>query len=376
MLPPLTTDRNMQLEHISNNTISLLSEFVPIPNVEKDVPFENKDPSLKLFLFRNRLTRVPGALFSLDHLTVLSLRGNLLTELPPSIMQLTNLRELNVSQNCLKHVPMELIELLYDDRCSLKSLTLHPNPWYQPRPETEEPELEPVPLKPRPAELSPENSGNDWLSISSESKDKRGECLYAYFRARTPVQVMDTLGLTYTDFRIDPNEAHLSTEAWDSEPAWPEEHNPPSSGKVLSLMELALQSCSRSPYLSKMPEILDQKEHGHLIGLLNTTYEQHETGGLRCTVCKRPVIKPAAQWIEWWQVFQSRQDTSDPRALPGGPDEGIPTRKEEPLTKNPNEKLTPFLRRACSWKCVLDPVRGLGQRREKMDGEVGNHMTS
>ena len=72
-------NRRTDLEEISDETISRLSEFVRIPLVAQDVPFVPSDPALSLYLSGNRLTRAPGATFNLEFLTVLSLRNNRIT---------------------------------------------------------------------------------------------------------------------------------------------------------------------------------------------------------------------------------------------------------------------------------------------------------
>lgn len=351
----------MRLETISNNTISLLSEFVAIPNVEKDVPFEQRDPSLQLFLFNNRLTRVPGAIFDLNHLTVLSLRGNQLTELPPSIRKLTNLRELNLSQNLLRYLPMELLELLYDQNCSLETLQLHPNPWYQPKPAETGPHSGLLWLKTRPPIRDPKHSGNRWLkkSLGAEALH-RNVNLYAFFRARTPVEVTYTVGAGPSNFHIGHGETYLPTEDWDSEPQWPTDLSRPLSKRVPSLMELSLQACLRSPYLTKLSGLLDPQSHRHLFGRLEKAQEWLETGGVTCTVCQQPMINPTAQWLEWWQIYESKKIdlvTSASNSLVARLSSHPAARS---LSGNKDEKMIPFIRRACSWKCVLHPVRGLG----------------
>lgn len=373
----------MQLESISNDTISLLSEFVAIPDVEKDVPFEQRDPSLQLFLFRNQLTRVPGAIFDLNHLTVLSLRGNQLTELPPSIQRLINLRELNVSQNLLKYLPMDLLELLYDECCSLKTLHLHPNPWFQPQPAESGPQKGRLWLKSRPPLEDPIFSGNRWLtrSVRHEATSRRKH-LYAFFQARTPVELMYAKARRVpTSFRIGRDETFLPTEDWGSEPEWPADLDWPLSKKVPSLMELSLQACLRSPFAARLSEFLDPQLHRRLLGPLEQAQEWLETGGATCTVCQQLIIKPAAQWIEWWQIYEKHKA---PRMLLPGPSERMlpETFVSRPaalsLSRKEDEKLIPFIRRACSWQCVLHPVRGLGlaqalkgdeTNRENLDGE-------
>ncbi|KAG7147269.1 hypothetical protein HYQ46_003902 [Verticillium longisporum] len=122
----------MGLESLSNATIAPLAELVPIPLVAEDVPFEQKDPSLKLFLFGNPLFLVPGAVFDLQHLTVLSLRGCGLRELPAAVAKLSQLETLNLAQNSLRHLPAELLDLLAAPG-KLKNMQLQGNDFYRPR---------------------------------------------------------------------------------------------------------------------------------------------------------------------------------------------------------------------------------------------------
>ncbi|KAF2965577.1 hypothetical protein GQX73_g7975 [Xylaria multiplex] len=116
---------------IPDGPISRLAELALIPSVDKDVPFEQVNPEVGLYLSNNRLTRAPGALFNLEHLTYLSLRNNQISELPPSIGKLRNLRELNLSLNRLHYLPGELLHLLKYPSV-LSSLHVHPNPFDQP----------------------------------------------------------------------------------------------------------------------------------------------------------------------------------------------------------------------------------------------------
>lgn len=366
----------------------MLSEIARIPNVDKGVPFEHQDPELKLFLSTNELAHVPRAVFDLNNLTVLSLRGNSLTELPPAILQLKNLQTLNVSQNKLKCLPVELLELVYDPKCSLESLMLHPNPWYQPDVEESE-----VPWSSEKVDRTrpgpgPEGRGCRWLSQASPKPHTA-----TYFDGkrwtRTPVQFSNTKGAIYSTFRINPETTRLPTEDPDSEPALPPQ-NPAQervqlSGevrttKVHSLLELALQACSRSPYLPDLPDMLPTDvAHAHVRNLLVDTQVRSYTGGVECTVCRRPVVKPTAEWIEWWEMFLNYQ-ILDPRLARGGNDDHVHPEARRPLpssvaaedlvsrvqylTQIPEERLVPFVRRACSWNCVLDTVRGLGRQPE------------
>ncbi|WFD32639.1 hypothetical protein MSPP1_003688 [Malassezia sp. CBS 17886] len=78
---------------------------------------------LQFFLWDNRLSRLPSALFQLDNLGVLSLRKNRLTHLPPAIGELRHLRELNVGGNALAYLPAEM------QRLRLDTFTYMPNPF-------------------------------------------------------------------------------------------------------------------------------------------------------------------------------------------------------------------------------------------------------
>lgn len=352
----------MQLESISNETISRLSEIVTIPNVQRDVPFEQKEPSLGLFLSQNRLTRIPGTTFDLDRLTSLSLRSNQLTEVPPSIRRLVNLRLLNLSQNLLKYLPMELLELLYDERCSLKELYLHPNPWYQPMAAENGPHRGQVWMKLIPPVRDPESSGNRWLTRLYDFKTLQEICLYAFFRARTPVEVVGSAKIVPTSFQMKREDIFLPTEDWEQEPEWPSDLNRPLLNNVPSLMELSLHACSRSPYAAKLSEFLDPRSHRQVFKPLEQAQEWLQTGGATCTVCKRQMIKPTAQWIEWWQIFENRI----PFVGAAENAQNAHVRRYEAfaaprtLSGRHDEELIPFIRRACSWQCVLHPAKGLG----------------
>ncbi|ATY58741.1 Leucine Rich Repeat domain [Cordyceps militaris] len=122
---------SLGLEDLSNETITPLAQLSCIPQVDRDVAFEQKDPELKIYLARNRLRRLPGNLFDLTFLTVLSLRDNKLSEIPVSIAKLTNLRELNLAQNKLRSLPPQLLDLI-GPAGRLKKLMLFPNPFAQP----------------------------------------------------------------------------------------------------------------------------------------------------------------------------------------------------------------------------------------------------
>ncbi len=121
-----------ELVSLGNATIEPLSGFSCIPVVTKGVAFEQKEPSLKIYLGNNRLQRLPSAIFTIEHITLLSLRGNRLTEIPPAIGKMKNLEVLNISQNALTSLPYELMELFLTSLC-LTDVLLHPNPFFKPK---------------------------------------------------------------------------------------------------------------------------------------------------------------------------------------------------------------------------------------------------
>lgn len=365
--------RAQGLQHISNATISLISQIARIPSVERGVPFEHQDPELHLFLWSNQLTRVPGAVFDLDHLTILSLRGNALTELPPAVLKLKKLQTLNVSLNNLKYLPVELLELIYDPESSLETLMLHPNPWYRPEGD-EEPE---APWSSENTDRTysgpgPQGRGSRWLT----REPRAGSYLDGKLWARSPVEFKNTQDAVYSAFRVKPDDKTLPTEDLESEPVPPMQNTAQQrillstevkTTKVPSLMELALQASARNPYLSELPEILaDTTPNTRMCNLLVDTQVHSYTGGQRCTVCRRPVIKPTAQWFEWWEILVNHQ-------VPGDSADSEPLAKVQYLTQSPGERLVPFVRRTCSWNCVRSPVRGLGRppSEESADANTG-----
>lgn len=362
----LTKLRGLNLHEISNDTIRILEDVAPIPQVSKNVSFTQSDAELSILLSNNRLGRCPGAIFDLQNLTVLSLRGNRLTELPPAIFNLTNLKQLNVSLNALTHLPMELLELLYNDDSKLSTLLIHPNPFHQPDSHGELlGDIDHLPHEAYPS--------RKWLQ---KPADKDG--FHAWLMARTPVQYLGWRSShdegrhygSYSQFRIPLDaQSRLDTEDIDTVPDLPAPSSSATSQtsskaiptKVLSLFELCLQTIPL-----KYPAKTDWAEHvrylgirknmanfeaegDHLVKILQDVDAQYEAGFKICTVCKRQVVKPAAQWIEWWDIFYTQTAR-------------LPTARNLcALSANPEERLVPFLRQACTWGCVNDPVRGLGE---------------
>ncbi|KAF7562725.1 hypothetical protein G7046_g1386 [Stylonectria norvegica] len=287
---------SMGLQEISNDTISPLSHLSRIPFVTKDVAFEHKDPELKIYLAMNSLTRVPGAIFDLTHLTTLSLRGNKLTEIPPAISKLHRLKELNVSQNRLRYLPIELLDL-FGLNSSLRTLVIHPNPLLQP-----ELDLETRAGSDSEVSLAPDLQ-NALFDLSDLSRDKLERLLTPVLVSRSlgrsPVQLSNTSGRVISDFRLPLESTQLvSVETFKNDERSPSSHltshNAPdkrrsrisSSGvpsSVPSLLEIALQTCYRSVQLPDMKHYLP----GELVRLnqfLDRAVKQKAAGKLNSLV--------------------------------------------------------------------------------------------
>ncbi|KAJ0278265.1 hypothetical protein Brms1b_010052 [Colletotrichum noveboracense] len=339
----------MGLKSLSDATVRILSEFSCIPVVAEGVPFEHKDPSLELYLYRNPLQRLPGAIFDLEHLTVLSLRGCRLRELPPAIGKMRKLKTLNLAQNLLRYLPAELLDLMAAPS-SLVELLLQGNHFFQ------------------NADL-PRLSDMDNLT----AEDPEGKNLLEAWRegfsgtagrffARSPVHYLDTSGFSHSDFRLDPEAVMVPIDRPEGDGA--SLVTPPSSApyhsksagrsvmstqgsRVPSLMELALRSAYKTSNLEELPDYIP--EMPKLQGLLERAADQKEVGGQTCCACKKPFVAPTVQWLEWWQVclVESRQR------------EGNHFLRSRPWTDllEENDGAVPFLRRGCSWKCGPAEIR-------------------
>ncbi|KAM0283503.1 hypothetical protein ACHAQH_002454 [Verticillium albo-atrum] len=348
----------MGLESISDATIAPLAELAPIPLVAEDVPFEQKDPSLKLFLFGNPLSLVPGAIFDLEHLTVLSLRGCGLRELPGAIAKLSQLETLNLAQNSLRHLPAELLDLLAMPG-KLKNLQLQGNDFYRPGG---------LPLDiPDGASLRhPAYESEDEVKNAFEMQEDRllgkmpsqFEGMCAMYLARSAVQFSDTSGFIYSDFSL--NAHHEGNMQVEDPNAGSVPDCPPSSApyqskstgrsvdtsrasRVPSLLELAARSCYRSPDLEELKHYLPENP-SHMRDLLDRAAAQKNIGGYECTRCKKMLVMASTQWLEWWRVSKVRA-MCDP-TLEGQGATFVP------WCSDPEEQGVPFLRKGCSWKCL------------------------
>ncbi|CAJ0549230.1 Ff.00g028430.m01.CDS01 [Fusarium sp. VM40] len=323
---------SMGLEDVSNDTISPLSQFACIPIVTKDVAFEQKDPELKIYMAQNRLARVPGAIFDLTYLTILSLRHNKLTELPPAIAKLRHLKELNVSQNRLRHLPVELLDLFASDS-KLDTLVVHPNPFWQPDENLEQ----------------TENQPDNMLFSYTESEPSSTPHLVSRALGRTPLQLSDTTGRIFSSFKFPTDHRKLILPVDDGEP----EFSPSSSvssmtesqrlegaSHVPSLLETALRACYSSTQLSEMPYYIPEGLN-HLRKLLERAQRQKEAGGLTCSKCRKLMVIPTAEWVEWREVRTCKEIKQENSSVV----------RMTPLSMAEGEKTVPFIYRGCSWRC-------------------------
>ncbi|KAI1199140.1 hypothetical protein F5X97DRAFT_133768 [Nemania serpens] len=364
---------------IPDGPISRLAELALIPSVDKDVPFEQVNPELGLYLSNNRLTRAPGAVFNLEYLTYLSLRNNKISELPPSISNLRNLRELNLSFNRLRYLPGELLSLLKFPS-ALSSLLIHPNPFHRPNSHR--------PPRPESDSVVHDDEGNalvppgcislfedDTVLISPDDRPieeirqglRTAEIPYTWqvlLLARTPVQYSDSRGLVLSRFRLpckkpdghaqsieSKEEQHVTLQT-ESVSALSVPHVlgrvsgvPVKSSRVLSLFELALKSASRAAQTWDLSAYLPPQAPSSVLQGIERIATQSSLNGnlgtVPCSMCGRPIITPLTQWIEWWDIAKREH-----KSWPG---EQVTV---EPLSMNANENAIPFLKRGCSWNCT------------------------
>ncbi|CAK7228261.1 hypothetical protein SBRCBS47491_006847 [Sporothrix bragantina] len=327
------------LTDLSNATVEPLSGLVPIPVVTEGVAFEQKDPKLKLFLSSNNLMRLPGALFQLEHLTVLSLRGNGLTELPPAIGQLRNLKSLNVSLNKLRSLPAELLPLIrtFGKGGKLTELLVHPNPYFTP-------------------ELKAEEAHPETIRHVGDAPTRVG---------RSPVHYMDSWGKTWSQFTLDPAVLGacnlIPTEDLTVTPCAPDTATTASlslslPSRVPTLVSLALEACYRTPQLPQLPDLLPPEAPPRLGRQLGKALLLRDSGGNTCSVCSqrqtppRPMVTPMTAWLEWWEFGKPdvnvTYSSSDPTA-------GEDAAQRAPLSREKNEiEVLPFMWRGCSWGCL------------------------
>ncbi|EJP65695.1 Protein LAP2 [Beauveria bassiana] len=340
---------SMGLEDLSNETMTPLSQLSCIPQVSRDVAFEQKDPELKIYLARNRLWRLPGSLFDLTFLTVLSLRDNKLTEIPASIAKLTNLRELNLAQNKLRTLPPQLLDLI-GPTGRLKKLMLFPNPFAQPDRAI--------------GDISDDGNMEVHDYIVSMRVGATRPAILGRFLGQTPLQLTTSKGRRTSRFALSFEYEKLPIELTRQEMddgsnevvlEGREDALAAKQSRVPSLVEVALRACYRIPKPEGLAQYIPDELH-QLRTLVIQTGNQKHSGGVTCSTCRKLMVMPAVEWVEWrdlrtcyWLQAGGGRDV----------DPGHMAARLIPLSRAQEEIAVPFLHRACSWLC--------GPRARKID---------
>jgi hypothetical protein len=355
------------LSELSNTAIRPLASFAPIPSFSQGSSYQNLVPNLKIFLSSNSLTRVPGEIFNLENLVVLSLRNNELEELPGAIGKLDRLHELNVSNNRLRCLPYELLALL-EGPTELRMLHIHPNPFFQ-------------------AHIPDEGGKSQLLSVSCGNEEHIGrhrredgiiDAFTDYnhrkthkewrlqYKCRSHIRFLDIDGklLKGPVLSKDPHWSPLQSSSlhplaseievvkgWDIPVAPPNDMpEAPTNRRSMapSLYELAVKTWARTPNMPEIQDWLgDSAVPAKLPNLLRHARMLRETegGDRKCTICSREFVIPRTEWIEWWE-FSNGWSDMPPRfhGLNGFE------------TQDQAESMIPFMRRGCSWKCL--PPKG------------------
>lgn len=322
------------LTELSNETISPLSHLTRIPIVGRDVAFEQHPTQIRLNLAANSLAKLPGALFDVSTITMLTLRGNNLEELPPAIGELCNLQSLNVSQNRLKYLPMELLELFKNSGTS-NQLVLHPNPYLEPS----DPSLFKV-----ASCLSVVGTSQD--PRRAPEHDPRPLTLGTQCLGWSPAQSFDLSShLAQGQQSFTGEDGRVLVARWYDKQGNIHKSSSTSSPSALavpSLLEIALRSCYSTDHLLEMQAMLEDGPP-QLQALLHRAYEQKQSGGLRCSRCRKTVVVPASEWIEWRALFQVEVTVNI--NWTGG------TAHYSPHSTAPGERAVPFLHRSCCGRC-------------------------
>lgn len=340
------------LTELSNETIEPLKQLTRIPLVGRDVAFEQHPTQIRLNLAANLLTKLPGAMFDVSTITMLTLRGNQLEELPPAIGKLCNLQTLNVSQNRLKYLPSELLDLMLNSS-SLIQVVLHPNPFLQPKVPKRLAEVASGPVVIEytwpdglPQDGAAEKSPPSFLAqklARSEARfcDSRGQVLGKHPHPDGQGGFV-TIAQSYKleKYSMDGDNSKESSDVSTTS----------ESGltSVPSLLEATLRSCYATDHMPEMEALL-REGPPQLQALLRRAQEQKEMGGLRCSRCKKTMVVPASEWVEWQALFGNVD--CPPDVLGPSTYSFVPTRggvKEE--------FAVPYLRRACSAKCGPEGV--------------------
>lgn len=332
------------------------------PSEEAYEPFI---PSLQLYLSRNELRNLPGTIWNLENLGVLSLRINKLTGISPAIANLKNLKELNLATNKLRWLPWELLRLVLPNG-NLTRLNISHNPFvkglcdyeefqFPTDPEKMQHHLDGLKTALEEGEIEPEAKEQFTWTVklheillqrmrehaSSTAQNSVNAPIPPWKQA--PVFIAST---TVARMEFDGSMQRGSPQRPSSTPHnvtrfpvpsvghTPVDDLSASSSRVPSLFELSLRSASRAvSHPELLRDLLPHDTPAHVTHALDAMAKVQQDGGHRCSVCSKEYILPRAEWIEYWHYV---------------PDS---------LVCSANDAFLPFLRRACSLGCAAS-VRG------------------
>ncbi|KAL8829773.1 MAG: hypothetical protein Q9191_001821 [Dirinaria sp. TL-2023a] len=255
----------LSMRHLLPSTLQALRFLARTTPASQDEDYGEIYRPIELYLAGNELTVLPGELYELDHLTILSARANDIVEISPALSRLRRLEELNLSNNNLRWLPFEILDL-FAHRLGWISAAL--NPFIQPQ------------------NL---NSAGTIFENSPQSG------LHAL--CRTSVAYLSTDGSSVQGWTPAPS------STLNFQPQKAKMLEPPLSErtKVPSLLELALRSAYASMNLSQLPFFLPTSRPSNIDELLKRAWYIKSYRGQKCTVCNKEYLIPRTEWVEWWR---------------------------------------------------------------------------
>lgn len=268
---------------------------------------------LGMHLANNNLTELPPELYTLQGVTMLSLRGNKIKELSPAVARLApHLQEMSIAFNDLHYLPME-IKMPVGRICLLTDIRISGNPFYQPIQR-----LSNLESSPKQLPLS------DAIWLGRHTPDLS----YSF---PIPEMIVDAeeasicvSRIAYLNFQGSPVDCPVPSRDPRANPMMNTQSSsvPRIKSNVPSLYELALRSSTIYP-LNQLLSLLEEDAPQILVNNLRSAAQQVKTGFQACSICKRPFSIARTEWIEW-------------QADPGA------------------EYKVPYLYRGCSWNCLPD----------------------
>ncbi|PTU25150.1 hypothetical protein P175DRAFT_0451567 [Aspergillus ochraceoroseus IBT 24754] len=298
---------NGNLRVVPPGLLQPLQHLTKLPSIREppisEEGYTSLQPFLRLFLAGNSLGSLPGELFELDALRVLSLRNNKFTQIPPAIRTLTLLQELNLSVNRLQYLPWELLWLI--KKGDLKHLTVRPNPLLQ----IEESRIAQWHIA--------TNDGEQPLKACEYSGPAPEEAWAPIHIATGPIRRFNMEGFPIPDGQTTPSTTTTENES-----------------RVPSLREASLLAFSKSSFFDQIPDADMADFPSLMLRLLRQARDVRRSGGRSCSVCYRSFVIARTEWIEWWDCSTYENGLKGPRST---------GEKLRPL---------PFRRLGCSWACV------------------------